>query len=421
MISTEQGSFQPSTTTSQGNTRHTAVTVTTEPVLSMNASTTGRSMRSLHQSQASRKSKNPMPVYLNVYEMTTGGPFTAYHSGIAFENREYSFFKNGGISWHQPQKAKNGKHAKSVLLGKIPGVREFNNAINAVRPNFERGTYDIVRKNCNDFTDAVCEVLFDKHIPGYVNRLARLGRKKIFKCCVPLFVEDKRSAQEKRQQEREIKKRRDQRREDQRLAATYAPADARSPRSKDAQSMAKSKDGQTTTSKETDKNFPSTTAAFQMNHSAPFAWEAPIRRDSTDTTESEEHRVDASRQTFVSRQRSSIPRQSNLSSQSQPSVHSRYGRQSVVSQMSAMNLSQIATPNANRYSNPNFQPASPQIFLKSSMGPAAGASPPRSQLNSSFGPATGSCSPRSQMRYSNPRFQQAPVCSVRGFVPTATY
>ncbi|KAF5181151.1 Desi-like protein [Thalictrum thalictroides] len=36
-------------------------------------------------------------------------------------------------------------------------------------------TYHLIAKNCNHFTDDVCTRLTGKHIPGWVNRLAKLG------------------------------------------------------------------------------------------------------------------------------------------------------------------------------------------------------------------------------------------------------
>lgn len=34
----------------------------------------------------------------------------------------------------------------------------------------------MIRKNCNTFTNCVCEALLHKEIPGYVNRLANMGK-----------------------------------------------------------------------------------------------------------------------------------------------------------------------------------------------------------------------------------------------------
>ena len=40
---------------------------------------------------------------------------------------------------------------------------------------FQPGTYDLVNKNCNHFSDAFCQVLVGTGIPGWVNRMASVG------------------------------------------------------------------------------------------------------------------------------------------------------------------------------------------------------------------------------------------------------
>lgn len=39
-------------------------------------------------------------------------------------------------------------------------------------------TYHLIAKNCNHFTDEVCMRLTGKPIPGWVNRLAKVGESK---------------------------------------------------------------------------------------------------------------------------------------------------------------------------------------------------------------------------------------------------
>ncbi|KAL8064604.1 hypothetical protein ABFX02_01G101000 [Erythranthe guttata] len=41
--------------------------------------------------------------------------------------------------------------------------------------SYHGDTYHLISKNCNHFTDEVCERLTGKPIPGWVNRLARVG------------------------------------------------------------------------------------------------------------------------------------------------------------------------------------------------------------------------------------------------------
>jgi hypothetical protein len=40
---------------------------------------------------------------------------------------------------------------------------------------FVAGSYDLVKKNCNNFSDAMCKKLVSKGIPSWVNRAAMFG------------------------------------------------------------------------------------------------------------------------------------------------------------------------------------------------------------------------------------------------------
>ena len=49
--------------------------------------------------------------------------------------------------------------------------------ISRLRTRFSRGSYDLLTKNCNVFSDALCKELVGKNIPSWINRLARTGNK----------------------------------------------------------------------------------------------------------------------------------------------------------------------------------------------------------------------------------------------------
>ncbi|MBA0609673.1 hypothetical protein Godav_021687 [Gossypium davidsonii] len=52
---------------------------------------------------------------------------------------------------------------------------EFRLFMEELSQKYRGDTYHLVARNCNHFTDDVCMQLTGKHIPGWVNRLARLG------------------------------------------------------------------------------------------------------------------------------------------------------------------------------------------------------------------------------------------------------
>lgn len=66
---------------------------------------------------------------------------------------------------------------ESILLGKTSlSPKEINKIIDSLRDKFPGDSYDVIRKNCNTFTNCVCEAILHKKIPGYVNRLANWGK-----------------------------------------------------------------------------------------------------------------------------------------------------------------------------------------------------------------------------------------------------
>jgi deubiquitinase DESI2 len=52
---------------------------------------------------------------------------------------------------------------------------EFRSFIEKLAGDYHGDTYHLINKNCNHFTDDVCQNLTGKPIPSWVNRLARVG------------------------------------------------------------------------------------------------------------------------------------------------------------------------------------------------------------------------------------------------------
>ena len=152
-------------------------------------------------------------VVLNVYNLhdsnrvlgTVGLGF--YHSGVEIGGKEYSFGP-GGISRTNPKLPEFGDFRESIVIGTVDSMEfvnstlallgasdftpgegtsyflhaprpsiEFNNLFHKSTPPMQTGpgTYDIVNKNCNTFSNAVCMSLCGKPIPSWVNRAAAIG------------------------------------------------------------------------------------------------------------------------------------------------------------------------------------------------------------------------------------------------------
>jgi hypothetical protein len=128
------------------------------------------------------------PVRLNVYDLHSSNRITsalglgAYHTGVEYRGREYSF-SAGGIGAGPPRECTGGEQAvfkESIDMGKTRvGPGDFNGVLREMRRRFPGSKYHVVTNNCNHFSEALCAMLFPDGngtaFPAWVNRLARTG------------------------------------------------------------------------------------------------------------------------------------------------------------------------------------------------------------------------------------------------------
>ncbi|XVF63908.1 hypothetical protein PTKIN_Ptkin09bG0124300 [Pterospermum kingtungense] len=128
------------------------------------------------------------PVYLNVYDLTPmngyfyWAGFGIFHSGVEVHGVEYAFgahdYPTSGVFEVEPRKCPGFKFRKSIFIGTTSldpiQVREFME-LHSVR--YHGDTYHLIVKNCNHFCKDICHELTGKHIPKWVNRLAKIGSK----------------------------------------------------------------------------------------------------------------------------------------------------------------------------------------------------------------------------------------------------
>jgi hypothetical protein len=93
---------------------------------------------------------------------------------------EYGFgaheYPTSGVFEVEPRSCPGFIFRRSVLLGSTNLSRsEFQSFIEHLSAKYHGDTYHLIAKNCNHFTDEVCKRLTGKPIPGWVNRMARLG------------------------------------------------------------------------------------------------------------------------------------------------------------------------------------------------------------------------------------------------------
>eukprot|EP00980_Cylindrotheca_fusiformis_P030047 scaffold24257_cov113-Cylindrotheca_fusiformis.AAC.3 len=115
---------------------------------------------------------------MNDYLVPIG--FGLHHSGLEINGVEYSFGSGGGIFEGPPKQAAGAKFRFQLEMGTFEGgSKELNRAIDDLRSGgFGSSEYNLVKRNCNHFCDALVFRLLKTRLPGYVNRWADLGN-----CC----------------------------------------------------------------------------------------------------------------------------------------------------------------------------------------------------------------------------------------------
>uniref|UniRef100_A0A7S0HUY8 PPPDE domain-containing protein n=1 Tax=Hanusia phi TaxID=3032 RepID=A0A7S0HUY8_9CRYP len=107
-----------------------------------------------------------------------------YHSGIEVYGREFSFgYCEGGRTgvFEIPCRCAgaimpNVVFKESVLVGYCERSRfEVEHLLRRLSASFLGDSYDIVRRNCNHFSNELSKILVGKSIPSYVNRPANVG------------------------------------------------------------------------------------------------------------------------------------------------------------------------------------------------------------------------------------------------------
>ncbi|XP_038875397.1 deSI-like protein At4g17486 [Benincasa hispida] len=125
-------------------------------------------------------------LYLNVYDLTPINNYLywfglgIFHSGIEVHGMEYGFgaheYPTSGVFEVEPKSCPGFIFRRSVLLGSTDLSRaEFRSFMEHLSSEYHGDTYHLIAKNCNHFTEEVSMRLTGKPIPGWVNRLARLG------------------------------------------------------------------------------------------------------------------------------------------------------------------------------------------------------------------------------------------------------
>ncbi|KAF7828456.1 deSI-like protein [Senna tora] len=139
---------------------------------------------------------NSTVVCLNVYDLTPMNNYFymlglgIFHSGIEVHGLEYGFgaheYPTSGVFEVEPRSCPGFIFRRSVFLGTTDmSHSEFRSFMETLASKYHGDTYHLIAKNCNHFTDEVCQELTGKPIPAWVNRLARVVSGSFCNCLLP--------------------------------------------------------------------------------------------------------------------------------------------------------------------------------------------------------------------------------------------
>lgn len=131
---------------------------------------------------------NASPVLLNVYDLNEdwlrannlfgdvlkiGG---AFHAGVEIHGREWSFGQNG-ITYILPRSHEVHVFRQSIVMGVTSwSLHQVASLIERDFTNLWTGPqYDIFRRNCCSFADALCLALTGRGIPPWVDRFPKIA------------------------------------------------------------------------------------------------------------------------------------------------------------------------------------------------------------------------------------------------------
>lgn len=137
-------------------------------------------------------------VFLNVYDLTSLNSYSIwlgfgiFHTGIEVYGMEYGFgahdYSISGVFEVEPKSCPGFSYRCSISLGHLTmSASEFREFIEAMASDYHGDTYHLISKNCNHFSDDISQRITGKRIPGWVNRLAKLGA--LFSCLLPDSLE----------------------------------------------------------------------------------------------------------------------------------------------------------------------------------------------------------------------------------------
>mmetsp|Transcript_101133 Transcript_101133/g.292455 ORF Transcript_101133/g.292455 Transcript_101133/m.292455 type:complete len:231 (-) Transcript_101133:126-818(-) len=103
-------------------------------------------------------------------------PIQGYHSSVLVGNIEYTFSCDGGVVISEGPESHEDLEAETTYIDLGVHAIDFGAFEAAILPHFEDGTYDLLRKNCNSFTDAAIQFLTGGRMDPKFRQLESIGK-----------------------------------------------------------------------------------------------------------------------------------------------------------------------------------------------------------------------------------------------------
>lgn len=126
-------------------------------------------------------SSNPISIFVNLDRLSFWVLILeCFSSIVAVYGMEYGFgahdYSISGVFEVEPKSCPGFSYRCSISLGHLSmSASEFREFIEAMASDYHGDTYHLISKNCNHFSDDISQRITGKRIPGWVNRLAKIG------------------------------------------------------------------------------------------------------------------------------------------------------------------------------------------------------------------------------------------------------
>jgi len=163
---------------------------------SSSAAATGpRGADAIDRPRAGRRPATRERVLLHVYDLgdsvitrglnAVSSTYGAFHTGVEVHGREWMFgcvvddnapVDSTGITWHLPQGNRDHSYREALSMGFTTFTeQEVMQIVSVLQAEWTSSSYNVLTRNCNDFSNEFCRRLGVAQVPQWINTLAPTG------------------------------------------------------------------------------------------------------------------------------------------------------------------------------------------------------------------------------------------------------